>query len=171
MKWQPTPVFLPEESHGWRRLTVYSPWGCKELDTTEWLHFTSLHEGPAVWTPSFCPNYARARKWAIYGSDSTAKLLSCFSHVRLFATPWTVVRLLCPWDSPGKNTGVGCHFILQGIFPTQGSNLGLLHFRQIFFFKPTESLGNSWNYMRHNSHCQALRIWRWIYSRRVWRSI
>ena len=35
-------------------------------------------------------------------------------------------RLLCPWDSPGKNTGVGCHFLLQGIFPTQGSNLCLL---------------------------------------------
>ena len=31
-------------------------------------------------------------------------------------------RLLCPWDSPAKNTGVGCHFLLQGIFPTQGSN-------------------------------------------------
>ena len=35
-------------------------------------------------------------------------------------------RLLCPWDSPGKNTGVGCHFLLQGIFPTQGLNSGLL---------------------------------------------
>ena len=35
-------------------------------------------------------------------------------------------RLLCPWDSPGKNTGVGCHFLLQGIFLTQGSNLHLL---------------------------------------------
>ena len=31
-------------------------------------------------------------------------------------------RLLCPWDSLGKNTGVGCHFLLQGIFPTQRSN-------------------------------------------------
>ena len=30
-------------------------------------------------------------------------------------------------NSPGKNTGVGCHFLLQGIFPTQGLNLGLLH--------------------------------------------
>ena len=30
-------------------------------------------------------------------------------------------RLLCPWNFPGKNTGVGCHFLLQGIFPTQGS--------------------------------------------------
>ena len=36
-----------------------------------------------------------------------------------------------PWSSPSKNTGVGCHSLLQGIFPTQGSNLGLLHCRQI----------------------------------------
>ena len=35
--------------------------------------------------------------------------------------------LICPWDSPGKNAGVGCHFLLQGIFPTQGLNLCLLH--------------------------------------------
>ena len=36
-KWQPTPVFSPRESHGQRRLVGYSPWDCKELDTTEWL--------------------------------------------------------------------------------------------------------------------------------------
>ena len=45
-------------------------------------------------------------------------------------------RLLCPWSFPGKNTGVGCHFLFQGIFPTQGSNLhllGLLHYRWIFY--------------------------------------
>ena len=35
-------------------------------------------------------------------------------------------RLLYPWDSPGKNTGVGCHALLQGIFPTQGLTLHLL---------------------------------------------
>ena len=40
-------------------------------------------------------------------------------------------RLLCPQDSLGKNTGVGCHFLLEGIFPTQGSNPGPLHCRQI----------------------------------------
>ena len=40
--------------------------------------------------------------------------------------PMDPVRLLCPWDSPGKDTGVGCHTLLQGIFPTQGSNLSLL---------------------------------------------
>ena len=42
-------------------------------------------------------------------------------------------RLLCPWDSPGKNTGVGCHGLLQSIFPTQGSNQGLPCCRQILY--------------------------------------
>ena len=40
--WQPTPVFLPGESHGQRSLAGYSPWGHKEADTTEWLHFPFL---------------------------------------------------------------------------------------------------------------------------------
>ena len=41
--------------------------------------------------------------------------------------------LLCPWNSPGKNTGVSKYSLLQGIFLTQGSNLGLLHCRQILY--------------------------------------
>ena len=36
---------------------------------------------------------------------------------------------LCPWNFPGQNTGEGCHFLLQGIFPTQGSNLQLLNWQ------------------------------------------
>ena len=48
-KWQPTPVLLPGESHGGRSLVGYSPWGCKELETTERLHFTSRNaEGKEV---------------------------------------------------------------------------------------------------------------------------
>ena len=42
-------------------------------------------------------------------------------------------RLFCPWDFPGKDIGVGCHFFLQGIFPTQGLNPGLLYVRQILY--------------------------------------
>ena len=50
------------------------------------------------------------------------------SVVSSSATPWTVAaRLLCPWNFPGKNTGVGCLFLLMGIFPTQGSNPNVLH--------------------------------------------
>ena len=44
-------------------------------------------------------------------------------------------RLLCHEDSPGKNTGVDCHALLQGIFPAQGLNPGLLHWRQILHHK------------------------------------
>ena len=42
-------------------------------------------------------------------------------------------RLYSPWNSPGKNTGVGTLSLLQGIFPTQGSNPGLPHCRRIFY--------------------------------------
>ena len=48
----------------------------------------------------------------------------------------STARLLCPWDSPGKNTEMGCLALLQGIFPTQESNLSLLrllHCRQILY--------------------------------------
>ena len=54
----------------------------------------------------------------------------------LWAYGLSPARFLCPWDSPGKNTEVGCHFLLQGIFLTQGSNpslLHLLHCRQILY--------------------------------------
>ena len=42
-------------------------------------------------------------------------------------------RFLCPWDFPGKNSGVGGHSLFQGIFPTQESNLGLFNCRQILY--------------------------------------
>ena len=62
----------------------------------------------------------------------TNKLLNC---VRLFEVPWTVARQapLSMEFSPVKNTGVGSHSLLQEIFPTQGSNLGLLLSRQILY--------------------------------------
>ena len=54
----------------------------------------------------------------------------CACYVALVISLWLhglkPTRLLCPWGSPGKDTGVGCHFLLQGIFLTQGSNLRLL---------------------------------------------
>ena len=67
------------------------------------------------------------------------KSLSC---VWLFGTAWTVAYQAPPsMGFPGKNTGVGCHFLLQGIFPTQGSNPGLPHCRQMFV--PSEPPGNT----------------------------
>ena len=46
-----------------------------------------------------------------------------------YSTP----RLLCSWNFSGKSTGVHCHFLLQCISPTHGSNLGLLHYRQTLY--------------------------------------
>ena len=46
---------------------------------------------------------------------------SCLTFLRPYELKPT--RLLCPWDFPGKNIGMGCHFLFQGIFLTQGSNL------------------------------------------------
>ena len=67
-------------------------------------------------------------------SSSSSYLLNHFSCVQLCATLWTAAfQALCPWDSLGKNTGVGCHDFLQGIFSTQGSNLGLLPFKQFLY--------------------------------------
>ena len=57
-------------------------------------------------------------------------------------------RLLCPWDFPGKSTGASCHFLLQGIFPAQRSNLHflcLLHWQvdSLSLAPPGKPLGNS----------------------------
>ena len=68
-------------------------------------------------------------------------------HTQSCPTLWNPMdccpgRLLCPWDPLGKNTGVGCHAFLQGIFPTRGLNpclLSLLHYRQILY--PLKYLG------------------------------
>ena len=56
---------------------------------------------------------------------------SCLDSLQLHEL-WPA-RLHDPWNYPGKNTGVGSHFLLQGIFPNQGSNISLLHCRQILY--------------------------------------
>ena len=86
-------------------------------------------------------------------------------------------RLLCPWDSPGKNIGVGSHSLLQGIFPTQGSNLGLLHCRQILYrlshqgslwrmcylIKPSIGSGNKTEVCNPS----FFNYWPWVFTPRV----
>ena len=106
-------VLLLGESHGQRSLAGYNPWGRKESDTTEGL--TLSLSGPFM-------------------LPFITLLFSCsvtFGSLRPHGL-WPF-RLLCPRNSPGKNTGMGYHFLLQGIFPTQGSNLDLLLCRQILY--------------------------------------
>ena len=75
-------------------------------------------------------NNLQCRESFLYKSKSVSH-----SDVSNFLWPHglCLARLLCPWDSPGQNTGVGCHSLHQGIFPTQGLNLSLLHCRQILY--------------------------------------
>ena len=84
-QWHPTPVLLPGISHGRRSLVGYSPWGCKESDTTEWLHFTPfthfvLYRWRRKWqpTPVFLPGESHGQRrlaghgpWGCRESDMT----------------------------------------------------------------------------------------------------
>ena len=82
-KWQPSPVHLPGKSHGWRSLVGYSPWVCKELDTTERLLFTHfiLFHWRRKWqpTPVFLPGKSHGQRvpmagyspWGCRESDAT----------------------------------------------------------------------------------------------------
>ena len=79
---------------------------------------------PLLLLPSIFPSIVSVL-WLIVSHSDKSNSLS--SH-RLYPT-----RLLCPWNYPDKKTGVGCHPLLQGNFPTQGSNPGLLHCRQILY--------------------------------------
>ena len=78
------------------------------------------------------PSRNNLQRWPFAAEGMDA--LSCCLVAQSCLTLWQPhglqpTRLLCPWDFPGKNTGVGCHFLLQGIFPTQGSNPSLLHWQ------------------------------------------
>ena len=112
-KWQSTPVFLPGKSHGQRSLEGYSPWGRKELNTTEWLSLSSfslfLFNGlmsitamMGRWTLNGLDNehllskanltMTMANSW--YSSNSDLPRLDLWMraccHVQLFKTPWTI---------------------------------------------------------------------------------
>ena len=109
--------FIEMKSWAWRP----SLW-LKDSYSSPNSHFLQLYEGEGRAVDFVIPKLLSTTK-NFNGNSNKVKSLS---HVQLF-------RLLGPWNSPDKNTGVGCHFLLQGIFPTQGLNLGLLHCRQTHY--------------------------------------
>ena len=98
--------------------TLFSPMDCSLPGSS--VHGI-LHQ--AYWSrqpfpsPGDIPNLGIEPRSLAVQADSlpagSSTLLSCFSHVSLQPHEWQPARLLCPWDSPGKNTGVGCHFLLH----------------------------------------------------------
>ena len=100
------------------------------------------------WEPSVCRSGSCGRSersqlgttYLFTGQFSHFQLMYFFkvkcwslSCVQFFVTPWTVAYQAPLWEYPDKNTGVGCHFLLQGIFPTPGWNPALPHCRQTFY--------------------------------------
>ena len=105
-----------------------------------WSGFPFLKPGnlphPGIKTMSLTFSELAGRFFSIFFSTSVTyevqnqwevKWRESCSVVWLFMTPW----IYSPWNSPGQNTGVGSLSLPQGIFPTQGSNKGLLHCRRI----------------------------------------
>ena len=64
-------------------------------------------------------------------SDSATPVTA--AHQALLSMGFPRQEVFYPWDFPGKNTWVGCHFLLQGIFPAQGLNSRLLHYKWILY--------------------------------------
>ena len=159
-KRQPTPVFLPREFHGQSYLVGNSPWGHKDLDTTEWLtlllvtvccdsqsqgllHSKRNRSRWFFWIPYlflwcsigwqfnlwfFCFSKFSLYIWKFSVHIQLKLSLKDFEHYLAVATAaakslqlcltlqphrWQPTKLLRPWDSPGKNIGVGCYFLLQ----------------------------------------------------------
>ena len=76
-------------------------------------------------TSRFCSGYISHK--ALYWKTCTCVLSRWVTSNSLQPHRLQPTRFFCPWDPPGKNPGLDCHALLQGTFPTQGSNLHLLH--------------------------------------------
>ena len=126
--WQPTPVFLPGESP-----RTEEPGGLQSTGSQRIRHnWATKHRGTKILQAMWQGQKNEGKK-----NDS---MISCYNtHVLYSVTQLCLTdslqphgqypsRLLCPWNFPAKNTGVGCHFLLQGIVPTQVSNPCLLPF-------------------------------------------
>ena len=111
---------------------------------------SSLGEGSLLWSegnhhcfifPPFVPvtsSWGKVSGEVIYSCSEAAShpltlgVLPLACELRSPHGLWPA-RLLCPCESPGEDAGVGCHFLLQGIFPTQGLNSSHLHCEQILY--------------------------------------
>ena len=128
-------------------VTVYSDFGAQENKICHWFHFIPFICHEMMWLVAmileflmliFKPVFSLSSftlikrfkicKWIYTMKVKVLAAQSCLTLCSLVGC--SLAMLLCPWNSPGKDTGVGWHSFLQGIFPTQGWNLSLLHCKQ-----------------------------------------
>ena len=123
-QWQPTPVFLPGKSQGWGSRVGCHLWGCRVG------HDCSDLAAAAAWIGGELGGENRYMYMYIWVTLLCA--WNCHNIVNWLSVSCSVMpnslqphglqpaRILCSWNSPGKNTGVGSYLFLQGIFLTQG---------------------------------------------------
>ena len=104
---------------------------------------------PAMWE-----THIQSLGW----EDPLEKEMATQSSILVWRIPWTEKRgRLCgPWDSRGKNNGVGCHSLLQGTLLTLGSNLGLLHCGEYLLSDPP---GNIFSLDLKSNMCGSLSVY------------
>ena len=126
-------------SHGWCSTRLLCPW-IFQARILEWFAI-SYSRGSAPPRDQTCISCVScigrqilisSTTWEVSLQESESVSCSVVSN-SLWPHGLEPTRLLCPRDFPGKNTGVGCHSLLQGIFLPQGSNPGLLHCRWILY--------------------------------------
>ena len=148
-KWQPTPVFLPGESQGWRSQMGCHLWGHTSQTGLKRLSSSSSNS-PLLQN---LKQYTKSRWWihkvSSWIGHAFQKTWDCFQGLRKDREDNVLCGGLClvtqscqtlcdpmdcslpgssvHGDSPDKNTGVGCYALLQGILPTQRLNSGLPH--------------------------------------------
>ena len=98
-----------------------------------WIVKSQLSISVWIYSSGFCSLFVFSIDLHVYNSTVCVCLSRSVLSDSLQPPGLQPTRLLCPGNSPGKNTGVHCHLLLQGNFPTQGSNLGLLHHRHILY--------------------------------------
>ena len=143
-----TPVLWPPDAESWliwKDPDAGKDWGREEKGTTEdevigWHQWQNGHEfgwtlgvgnGQGSWRAEVHGLQRVGQDWVTELNWMGAKMLVAQSCLTL-CDPMEPTRLFCPWNSPDKNIGVRSHSLLQGIFPTQGLNSGLLlHCRKI----------------------------------------
>ena len=130
-KWQPTRVFLPGESHGQRNLAGYSSWNWQESDMTQQLNHPLLDGIRKSCNSPFCLRLDFANISVVVVMDFAnilvvvVMVLCCMLSCSIMSNSLPSHELQppgfsVPGDSPGKNTEVGCHVLLQGNLSNPG---------------------------------------------------
>ena len=119
--------WTPGIGDGQGDLACCGSWGRKELDMTKWLKWTEGLWWAVTHTSISFLVFSRNRTTWCLSMDVVGMCVYVWLTMSDSLQPHGLYtsRLLCPWYLPGKNTGMGCHFLLQAIFQTQGLNPSL----------------------------------------------